>query len=319
MTNLSELQYFSLVAQTRSFTLAAERLKLPKSSVSRAISRLEQRLEVQLLQRTTRNVRLTEAGKLYLLHCQRAIEEAELGEIAIGAMMATPKGTLHVGTHIGFARFVLEPLLNEFLLLYPEVNVHIDLLQTKERQSDEGLDLVIRAGPLEDSSWLVKPLMRVRFGLYASPVLLKRHRRPESPADLQQYPCMMSNCSPLGEPDGYGMWRLQRERELREVQVTARVAVPDPSVHHQLALIGVGVAMLGQAEVVEDLKERRLVRILPEWEPEPIELYALHPSRLAASPKVRVLLEFLSRRCDEAYRRKGRPLERAEDALTGTG
>jgi DNA-binding transcriptional LysR family regulator len=76
------------------------------------------------------------------------------------------------------------------------------------------------------------------------------------------------------------MWRLHRERELREIQVVARVAVPDPSVHHQLALKGVGIAMLGQAEVFADLKERRLVRLLPEWEPEPIELYALHPSRL---------------------------------------
>ena len=296
MTNLNELQYFSLVAETRSFTLAAGRLKLPKSSVSRGISRLEQRLGVQLIQRTTRNVRLTDAGRLYLAHCQRAIEEAEQGEIAIGAMMATAKGTLHVGTHIGFARFVLEPLLNEFLLLYPEVNVHIDLLQTKERQSDEGLDMVVRAGPLEDSGWLVKPLMRVRFGLYASPALLRRYRRPQSPADLQQYSCIVSNCSPLGEPEGYGMWRLQRERETCNVRVLARVAVPDPSVHHQLALNGVGVAMLGQAEVVGDLKERRLARILPEWEPEPIDLYALHPSRLARSPKVRVLLEFLGER-----------------------
>ena len=305
VANLNELQYFSLVAQTKSFTLAAERLKLPKSSVSRAITSLEKRLGVQLLQRTTRHVRLTEAGKLYLAHCQRAIEEAELGEIAIGAMMANPKGTLHIGTHIGFARFVLEPLLNKFLLLYPEVNVHIDLLQTKERQSDEGLDLVVRTGPLEDSGWLVTPLMGVRFGLYASPALLKRHRRPESPADLQQYPCIVSNCTPLGQPDGFGMWRLQREREVREVQVIARVAAPDPSVHHQLALHGVGVAMLGQSEVVEDLQERKLVRLLPEWEPEPIELYALHPSRLAASPKVRVLLEFLGKHCNGAYRFKG--------------
>ena len=209
--------------------------------------------------------------------------------------MATPKGTLHIGTHIGFARFVLQPLLNEFLLMYPEVNVHIELLQTKERQSEDGLDLVVRAGPLEDSGWLVKSLMQVRLGLYASPALLKRHGRLESPAGLRQYPCIVSNCSPLSEPDGYGTWRLQREREVREVQVVARVAVPDPTMHHQLALAGVGVAMLGQAEVVEDQKERRLVRGLPDWEPEPIELYALHPSRLAASPKVRALLEFLGK------------------------
>jgi DNA-binding transcriptional LysR family regulator len=297
MTNLNELQYFALVAQTKSFTLAAERLRLPKSSVSRAITSLEKRLDVQLLQRTTRKVRLTDAGRLYLIHCQRAIEEAELGEIAIGAMMATPKGTLRIGTHIGFARLILEPLLDEFLLLYPGVNVHIDLLQAKERQSDEGLDLVVRSGPLEDSGWLVSPLMRVRFGLYASPALRKRHGRPESPAELQQYPCIVSNCSPLGEPDGYGTWRLQRDRDVREVQVIARVAVPDPSMHRQLALKGVGVAMLGQTEVVEDLKDRRLVRLLPAWEPEPVELYALHPSRLAASPKVRVLLEFLRGHC----------------------
>jgi LysR family transcriptional regulator AphB len=297
MTNLNELQYFALVAQTKSFTLAAERLRLPKSSVSRAITSLEKRLDVQLLQRTTRKVRLTDAGRLYLIHCQRAIEEVELGEIAIGAMMATPKGTLRIGTHIGFARLILEPLLDEFLLLYPGVNVHIDLLQAKERQSDEGLDLVVRSGPLEDSGWLVSPLMRVRFGLYASPALRKRHGRPESPAELQQYPCIVSNCSPLGEPDGYGTWRLQRDRDVREVQVIARVAVPDPSMHRQLALKGVGVAMLGQTEVVEDLKDRRLVRLLPDWEPEPIELYALHPSRLAASPKVRVLLEFLRGHC----------------------
>lgn len=318
MTDLNELQYFSLVAQLRSFTLAAERLKVPKSSVSRAISRLEQRLDVQLIQRTTRKVQLTEAGRLYLTHCKRAIEEAELGEIAIGAMMATPKGTLRIGTHIGFARFVLQPLLNEFLLLYPEVNVHIDLLQTKERQSDEGLDLVVRTGPLEDSGWLVNPLMQVRFGLYASPALLRRYGRPESPADLRQYPCIVSNCSPLDLPDGSGKWCLQREREIREVQVTARVAVPDPSMHHQLALAGVGIAMLGQAEVVQDLKERRLVRLLPDWEPDAIPLYALHPSRLAASPKVRALLEFLERYCNAMLPSKRTASDRLEEALTGT-
>ena len=305
MTNLNELQTFALVAQSRSFTLAAERLKLPKSSVSRAISRLEQRLDVQLIQRTTRSVRLTEAGRLYLTHCERVIEEAEQADIAIGAMMATPKGKLRIGAPVAFARFVLEPLMNEFLLLYPELRVHIDLLHAKERQSDEGFDLVVRVGPLEDSAWLVKPLMRVRLGLYASPALLKRHRRPQSPSDLQQYPCIVSSCGPLGESGDHAMWRLHREREVREIQVVARVAVPDPSVHHQLALKGLGIAMLGQAEVVPDLKERRLVRLLPEWEPDPIELYALHPSRLAASPKVRVLLEFLGKHCNDAYKLKG--------------
>lgn len=291
--NLNELQIFSLVAQTRSFTMAAEQLRVPKSSVSRAISRLEQRLTVQLIQRTTRSVRLTEAGKLYFVHCRKVIEEAEQADIAIGAMMAVPKGTLRIGVPIAFARFILEPLLGQFLLLYPELNIDIDVLDSKERQSDERFDLVVRMGPLEDSGWLVKPLMQVRLGLYGSPTLLKRYRQPTSPVDLQRYPCVVSNCIPLSEPGGHAVWQLRHKREVQEVRVTARVALPDPSVHRQLALNGVAVSMLSQTEVAEDLKMRRLVRVLPEWEPEPIALYALYPARLTASPKVRVLVEFL--------------------------
>jgi DNA-binding transcriptional LysR family regulator len=132
MINLNELHYFALVAQSRSFTAAANSLKLPKSTISRAISRLEQRLDVQLIQRTTRSVRLTEAGRLYLTHCEKVIEEAELADIAIGAMMATPKGHLRIGAPVAFARFVLEPLMNEFLLLYPELSVQIELLHGRD-------------------------------------------------------------------------------------------------------------------------------------------------------------------------------------------
>ncbi len=294
-TDLNQLQIFSLVAQTSSFTKAAAQLRVPKSSVSRAISRLEQRLTVELIQRTTRSVRLTEAGKLYFVHCQRVMEEAEQADIAIGAMMAVPRGNLRVGVPVAFARFVLEPLLSEFLLLYPELNVDIELLSSKERQSDDRFDLVVRMGPLEDSGWLVKPLMQVRLGLYASPTLLRQHRRPASPADLQRYPCTASNCIPLSEPGGHTIWRLRHGREVQEVRVAARVALPDPSVHHQLALKSVAISILAQAEVVEDLKLHRLVRVLPEWEPEPIALYALYPSRLSASPKVRALVDFLDK------------------------
>ncbi len=300
-TNLNELQIFSLVAQTSSFTKAAAQLGVPKSSVSRAISRLEQRLTVELLQRTTRSVRLTEAGKFYFVHCQRVIEEAEQADVAIGAMMAVPRGTLRIGVPVAFARFVLEPVLTEFLLLYPELNMDIELLSSKERQSDEGFDLVVRMGPLEDSGWLMKPLMQVRLGLYASPALLKERRRPTSPADLQRYPCTASNCIPLSEPGGHAVWRLQHRREVQEVRVAARVALPDPSVHRQLALKGVAISILAQAEVVEDLKLRRRVRLLPEWEPEPIALYALYPSRLSVSPKVRALVEFLDRTLANRY------------------
>ena len=306
MTDLNEIRYFVLVAQTRSFTKAAERLSVPKSTVSRAILRLEERLGIQLIERTTRSVRLTEVGRLYLTHCQRVMDEAEQADLAVGAMLARPKGKLRVGAPVAFARFVLGPLLNEFLAMYPELRIHIELLSGNGRNHDEGLDLVVRAGPLEDSGWLVKPLMKVRLGIYASPAFLKRNKRPESPAELRQLPCIVTSCGPLGEAEDFALWRLRRNNEVREIGVDARVSVPDPSVHRQLALAGAGVALLGHAEVVADLKQRRLVNLLPEWEPESIELYALYPSRLTASPKVRALLEFLQQRCNDAYQLEGR-------------
>ena len=312
MTNLNELQFFVHVAQTRSFTMTAKRMSVPKSSVSRAILRLEKRLGVQLIERTTRSVRLTEVGKLYLAHCQRVMEEAEQADIAVGAMQAAPRGKLRLGAPVAFARFVLGPLMHEFFAMYPELRVHIELLNARDRANLEDFDMVVRAGPLEDSGWLVKPLMRVQLGLYASPAFLTRHKRPESPADLRQLPCIVSTCGPLGEPEDFSTWLLRRENEVREIHVPARVSVPDPSVHRQLALTGAGVGMLGQAEVVTDLKERRLTRLLPEWEPEPIKLHALYPSRLSASPKVRALLEFLHERCNDTYRLEGRILEVAK-------
>jgi DNA-binding transcriptional LysR family regulator len=165
--------------------------------------------------------------------------------------------------------------------------------------------MVVRVGPLEDSGWLVKPLMQVRLGIYASLAFLKRHSRPVSPSELRQLPCIVTSCGPLGEAEDLALWRMRRNSEVREVGVDARVSVPDPSVHRQLALSGAGIAMLGQAEVVTDLKQRRLVRLLPEWEPEPIELHALYPSRLSASPKVRALLTFLQQHCNDAYQLEG--------------
>jgi DNA-binding transcriptional LysR family regulator len=306
MVNLNELQFFALVAQARSFTLTARRLSVPKSSVSRAVARLEERLGVQLIERTTRSVQLTEVGRLYLTHCQRVMEEAEQADLAVGAMLASPRGKLRVGAPVAFVRFVLGPLMNEFLAMYPELRVHIEPLGGNGHGQEEGLDMVVRAGPLEDSGWLVKSLMRVRLGIYSSPAFLKRRPRPESPAELRQFPCIVTSCGRMGEAGDFAIWRLRRNSEVREISVDARVSVPDPSVHRQLALAGVGVAILGQAEVVTDLKQRRLVRVLPEWEPEPIELYALYPSRLSASPKVRALLEFLRERCDDTYQMEGR-------------
>jgi DNA-binding transcriptional LysR family regulator len=298
MTNLNELQFFVQVSQTQSFTRAAKRLGVPKSSVSRAIRRLESRRGVRLVERTTRSVSLTEVGELYLNRCQRVIEEAEQADLAVGALQAKPRGTLRVGAPVAFARSILGPIMGEFLAMYPELRLHLQLHNGDESTRESNLDVIVRAGPLEDSGLLVKPLMQVRLGAYASPGYLKKRKTPESPTGLPQHRCITMTCGTHGEPADFAMWRLRRGSEVKEVRVDARVSVPDPTINHQLALAGTGVALLAQSVVREDVEQGRLVRILPDWEPDPVELHALYSSRLDSSPKVRVFLQFLRERSE---------------------
>jgi len=292
MTDLNELQFFSQVAKSHSFTMAAERLGVPKSSVSRAISRLEDRLGVRLIERTTRRVSLTEAGELYFDRCQRVLEQAEQADLVVGSMQAKPRGRLRVGTPIPFARFILAPLLPEFLSLYPDLRVHLHILGGASAR-ESSLDVIIRPSPFEDSGLLVKPLMRIRLGAYASPAYLKDREIPNAPADLRRHSSIAATCGAFGEPVDSATWRLRRGSETKEVRIESRISVPDPSIIHQLALAGVGIALISQGVARHDVDSGRLVRLLPEWEPDPVELCALYSSHLSASPNVRAFLEFL--------------------------
>jgi DNA-binding transcriptional LysR family regulator len=296
VTNLNELQFFVQVSQTQSFTKAAKLLGVPKSTVSRAILRLENRLGVRLVERTTRKVALTEMGELYLNRCRRVMEEAEQADLAIGALQVMPRGLLRVGAPVAFARSILGPSMGDFLTMYPELRLRLELLNGGESSRDGALDVLIRAGALEDSGLLMKPLMRIRLGAYASPGYLKSHKLPECPADLRQLSCITTSCDTPGEPGDFTTWRLRRNAELEEVRVDARVSVPDPTINHQLAVQGAGVALLAQSIVQADIEQGRLMRVLADWEPDPVELHALYPSRLDSSPKVRAFLQFLRER-----------------------
>jgi len=294
MTNLNDLQVFVQVAKAQSFTTAAERLDLPKSSVSRSIHNLESRLGVRLIERTTRRVALTEEGRMYFDRCERVLEEAEQAEIEIGALQARPRGTLRVGTPGIFARFVLGPALGEFLAAYPEVRVHLQSIDSVARERP--LDVVVRPGPLEDSGALVKPLIQIRLGVYASRSYLKDRGAPDSPAALREHCCIVTNCSGFADGNDAAVWRLRRGAEVKEVRVDCRVSVPDPAISQQLAVSGAGVTIFSQAAARHDVEQGRLVRVLPDWEPEPVELYVLYASRLSLSPKVRAFVQFLKGR-----------------------
>jgi DNA-binding transcriptional LysR family regulator len=181
--------------------------------------------------------------------------------------------------------------MGEFLARCPDVRIILHQLDTTPRE--RALDVVVRPGPLQDSGLLVRLLFRIRIAVYASPAYLQNRNVPDSPAALREHSCILTNCGGFGDAGDATVWRLRRGSETREVSVESRVAVPDPAISHQLALAGVGVSLLSQSAVERDVELGRLVRLLPEWEPEPVELYALYSSRLSSSPKVRAFVQFL--------------------------
>lgn len=293
MIDLNELQYFVQVSQTRSFTAAASHFGVPKSSVSRAIAGLERRLGVRLIERTTRSMSLTEAGQIYLDRCQRVMEEAELADLSIGALQAVPRGRLRVGAPVAYARFMLAPRLPAFTRRYPELRVQVQITSGELTPQQAGLDVLIRPGPLEDSALLARPLATIHLGIYASPAYLKGRKLPKTPADLPPFDAVITTCGPHGKPAENATWRLRRGTETQEVHIDARISVPDPSINMQLTLDGAGISILSRHAAELEVAKKRLVRLLPAWEPEPVRLYAVYPARLNASPKVRALVEFL--------------------------
>jgi DNA-binding transcriptional LysR family regulator len=291
--DLNELQFFAQLGKAQSFTLAARQLGTQKSAVSRALVNLETRLGVRLVERTTRRVALTEAGELFLEKCLRVLEEAEQADLAINMIHSKPKGRLRVGAPAAFVRFVLAPLLGDFLREYPEVKLSLQMIQGPPMPNETGLDIAIRQGPLDDSAMRVMPLKKISLGLYASAGYVAANGAPETPAGLRSHRFIITNCGSHGEPAEFAKLSLRRGALTETVRVEAHICLTDPSLNLQLALSDAGIALLAQSLSQTSVAEGRLVRILPDWEPEPVELFALYASRLGSSPKVRAFLDYI--------------------------
>lgn len=288
VTNLNELYFFVSVAETGSFTAAAEVLDVPKSTISRGLTRLETRLGIRLMVRTTRRILLTEAGEVYLEHCREAMKEIDHAEMAISAMRATPRGRLRVGVPLLFSRLFLTPILPGFLERYPDVQLHLLLGETESNLLEANLDLQIQTGRVEDSEMFVRFLGQVRYGIYASAVYVARNGEPASPKELQNHHCIT-----FKEHGPFATWVLKRNTEKMAIQMSPRFSAVDSAILHQLALAGVGITIIPCWMAGPHLDSRELIRILPDWDPEPVEISAVYPSPLNLVPTARAFVEFL--------------------------
>lgn len=284
--DLNEIHIFARVVDAGSFTGAARELGMPKSTVSRKVSELEARLGARLLQRTTRSLSLTDAGRAYYQHAARIVGEIEEAEQAIGRMQDTPRGLLRVTAPLNFD--FLGPMVTAFLERYPEVRLDMLCADRVVHLVEEGFDLAVRAGPLADSSLIARQLGSMPSFVVASPAFVARCGRPETPRDLERLECIAFSAGPQR-----ARWILERGSERAAVPVGARFAVNDFELLHAAATGGLGAAMLPVYRCLADLRAGRLERLLPGWSSPAVPIHAVYPSTRHLSPKVRAFLDHL--------------------------
>lgn len=285
--DLNETLVFAAVVKAGSFVAASRELAMPKSTVSRKVSELEQRLGARLLERTTRQLRLTEIGHVYYQHAERVLSEVEAAELAVARLQEVPRGLLRVTTPINTP--YLGSVLASFLELHPEVQLDVVCTDRVMNLVQDGFDVAIRAGRLLDSSLVARSLGSMRNLVVASPRFVDGSFAPAEPEDLSRFACLRFGASP--DPS---LWTLRRAGRAVDVRVGGALVVNDFDLLRQAAAAGVGIAFLPAHLCADELSDGRLVRLLPQWCSPAVPLHAVYPSARQLSPKVRAFVEHLA-------------------------
>jgi len=287
--DLNEILVFARVVQAGSFTAAAAELGLPKSTVSRKISALEERLKSRLLQRTTRKFSLTDVGRTYYDYCARIVAEVEDAERAVSSLQETPRGLLRVTAPVSVA--FLGPIVSDYLRRYPDVRLELFCTERSVDLVEERFDVGLRAGALPDSTLIARSLGKVKWFLVATPAYLKRRGRPRSSEDLKKHDCLLFGAG----LENAGV-RLDSGDRSVHVAVSARLMVTDMDVLHAVATAGLGLALLPAYLCMEELRTGRLERVLGDWNAPSTPVHVVYPSTRHLSAKVKTFVDHLHQR-----------------------
>jgi DNA-binding transcriptional LysR family regulator len=282
--DLNELAIFVKVVDAGSFTGAAKNLGLPKSTVSRKITQLEERLGVRLLQRTTRTLSLTDNGSAYYNQCARIIGDVEEANIAVTEMQSTPKGLLRITAPVFFGTWVISDLVTNFLKNNPEIQIDIVLTDQSIDLIQEGIDVAFRVGVLADSSLIARPLGEANQIICASPAYIQEHGVPTHPSDLKQHSIINWSLN-----DAWGF----DSPESLSVDLKPRVVVNDAQSLHKMALNGLGIARLPTFICAQDITDKKLIPILCDWSANAAPIHAIYPSNRHLSVKVRSFVDYV--------------------------
>ncbi len=282
--DLNDMMTFLSVVEAGSFTQAAERLGIPKANVSRKVTKLEQQLGTVLLERTTRSQRLTEAGGQFLTHCKRISEEINLAHSAVNTIKQSISGNLKIGTSVTMGQQVLKNSLAQFMKMYPEVKLHLSLLNQRVDLIEQGYDVLIRIGELSDSRLIAKPLGHIKRHIYASSEYLKNNTNELTElTDLSHHSIL--HMSPDNRVKPLNLYNSDTEERV-QLSLPYYFLSDDFEVIKQLTMEHCGIALLPTYMTQGETKTGQLQRVLPNWQAEQIPVYVLYPKHRSHIAKV---------------------------------
>lgn len=284
MQFLNDMALFVEVVKAKSFRGAADTIGMPNSTLSRRISTLEKTLGLRLLHRTTRKIMLTEAGQIYYERCKRIVDEAKLAHEQLSEMVAQPSGILRASLPVDFTVTYMAPLVAEFARLYPAIVFDFDLTSRWVDLVSEPFDVAIRIGKPQNSQLIARPLAVLPAYLYASSRYLDRSGEPAEPTDLAHHECLS-----IMKAD---TWTLHDGVNTTKVSIGSRFALNSVGMICRLATLDMGIIMMMEKIVADELASGRLRRVLPQWHGAPVSVYAITVTRLLPA-KTQHFIKFL--------------------------
>jgi DNA-binding transcriptional LysR family regulator len=292
MQDLNDLHYFVQVVDHGGFAPAGRALGEPKSKLSRRIALLEERLGVRLIQRSTRHFSVTEIGQTYYAHCKAMLVEAAAAQAAVEQTRSEPSGIVRLTCPVAFLHARVSAMLAGFMVQHPNVVIHLEATNRRVDLIDEGIDVAIRARPLpiEGSDLMMKVLAQRGHALVASPDLVKKSGSIRVPADLNGLPSL-----DLGPPRQEHIWKLEGpDGAQADIRHQPRLVSDDMIALRSAAIVGVGIVHLPLLMVSDEIREGKLMHLLPGWAPKRHVVHAVYPSKRGLLPSVRALLDYLS-------------------------
>ena len=287
MSTLEDMRLFVSVLDCKSFTAAADTLGLSKQFVSRRMTNLEARLGVRLINRSTRKLNATPVGLAYYERVRRILDDVDEAEQLVTRQSSTPRGLLRLSAPMSFGTLHLSPLLPGFLQRYPDVSIELDLSDRVIDLLDEGYDMTVRIGVLDDSTLVARQIAPLETVTCCSPDYLRRRGAPQIPSDVRAHDCLLYGHGKAVE------WSYWIDGQIERIGVRGRLRVNNGELVRDAAIAGLGLAMLPTFIVGTALEAGTLVRVLRDYELPSARVFAVYPQHRQANVLVRLLIDYL--------------------------